>query len=67
MPWLIKGFGTDTQKPPLNAHSDVSSRARGLNFGLSLHLHPYFVYASSEDSGETGGCTGLIQPWPLTM
>ena len=27
--------------------------ARGLNFGLSLHLHPCHVYASSESSGES--------------
>ena len=41
-----------TQKPPINAHVDISSRARGLNFGLSLHLHPYFVFAISEGCGE---------------
>ena len=34
-------------------HVEVSSRARGLLFGLSLHLYPYFAYASSEDSGES--------------
>ena len=26
-------------------------RARGLKSTLSFHLHPYFVYASSEGSG----------------
>ena len=32
------------QKPsPLNANADVCSGARGLNFGLSLNVHPYFV------------------------
>ena len=36
----------------INANADVSSEARDLNFDLSFHLHPYFVYASSEDSGE---------------
>ena len=36
------------QTPPLNAHADVSRGARGLNFGLSLHLNIYFVLASSE-------------------
>ena len=41
------------QTPQLNAHAEVFSGARGLNFGLSLHLHPYFVYASSEGSGES--------------
>ena len=34
------------QKPPLNAHAEEPSGARGLKFGLRLHLHPYFVYAS---------------------
>ena len=38
-------------KPTITSHSDISSGARSLNFGLSLDLHPYFVYASSEDSG----------------
>ena len=26
----------------------------GLNFGMSLHLHPYFVYAGSEGSDWSG-------------
>ena len=29
------------QNRPINANADVSSTARGLNFGHSLHLHPY--------------------------
>ena len=33
--------------------ADLSSRDCGLNFGLSLHLHPYFVYASSGSSGKS--------------
>ena len=33
-------------------HADVSSRASGLIFGLSLYLRPYFVYVSSEDAGK---------------
>ena len=33
-------------------HAYVSSGARGLIFGLSLHLHQYFVYASREGSSE---------------
>ena len=40
------------QELPLNAHADVFSGARGLNFGMSLHLNPYFGYASIEGSGE---------------
>ena len=31
-----------THKSPINAHADISSRAEAQNFGLSLHLHPYF-------------------------
>ena len=40
------------QNPHLhvNAHAVVSDWARGLKVGLSLNLHPYFVYASSEGS-----------------
>ena len=34
-------------KPQINCVA-----AEGLNFGLSVHLHPLFVYASSEGSGE---------------
>ena len=37
----------DAQNPLLNAHDDIFSLARDLNFGLSLPLYPYFVYASS--------------------
>ena len=39
---------------------DISSKGRGLNFGLSLHLHPYFVYASSKGSGESAYKSRLI-------
>ena len=39
--------------PLINAHADATREARGLKFGLSLHLHPYFVYASTEGSGES--------------
>ena len=35
---------------PKSPHAVISSRANGLNFGLSLHLN--FVYASSEGCGE---------------
>ena len=33
-----------------NSNADVSIEARGLNFGLSIHLHPYFVCASNKRS-----------------
>ena len=42
----------NAQMPLINAIADVSGEARDLNFCLSLHLHPCFVYASTEDSGE---------------
>ena len=41
------------QTPHLNAHADVWSGVRGLNFGLSLHLLTNFVSSSSEVSGES--------------
>ena len=41
------------QKLPFNIHADVSSRARGINCGLSLHLYPCFVNASSGGLGES--------------
>ena len=44
---------TYAQMTLLNAHDAVSSKVRGLNFGLSLHKHPYFAYASSKGSGES--------------
>ena len=39
------------QKSPLNAHADISSTARYVSFGLSVHL--YSVYASNVGSGES--------------
>ena len=32
----------------INAHAVASGWATGLKVSLSLNLHPYFVYASSE-------------------
>ena len=43
-----------------NAHDDLSSGARGLNFGLSLCLHPYFVYANGQGFCETVHMRRLI-------
>ena len=40
---------------------NVFSIASDLIFGLSLYLDPYFMYATSEGSGETG-CAGLSEP-----
>ena len=38
---------------PLNVSCDVSSRAVCLNVNLSIHLHSYFVYASSVGSTDS--------------
>ena len=42
---------TCPKMPLINMHTDVSRNDTGLIFSQSLHLHPYFVYASSEGSG----------------
>ena len=36
---------------PVNSHAHAARKARGLNFALSLFLHPYFLYASSNGPG----------------
>ena len=36
--------------------------SRYLNYGLSLHLHPYFAYASSKVLTSLGICAGLSEP-----
>ena len=43
------------QIPLTNALADTFSKTigDGLNFGLSLHLHPYFLYASSKGYGKS--------------
>ena len=38
--------------------------ARGLNFGLSLHLHPCLIYASTESSDESAYMRRLKLPQP---
>ena len=43
----------DAQKPQINANADESGEVRGLNFGLSFHLRPYFAFTSSEGSHES--------------
>ena len=47
------------QTPPLIAHPGVSSRTRYLIIGLRLRRLPFFVYAGSEDSGETARIRSL--------
>ena len=46
--------------PSIKAHADISNKARGLNFGLSLHLHQYLLYASNQGSG---GSTQTCADW----
>ena len=48
---------------PLKVIADISSWTRGLNFGLSLYIHPYCVYkyASAECSGESVYLHGLAR------
>ena len=37
----------------VNTHADLSSKDRGLNSSLFLHLHPYFMYVRRKGSGES--------------
>ena len=46
----IKVRNTKAQEHPLNAYTDISSRAYSLYFGLFLQLDPNFVYTSNKDS-----------------
>ena len=46
-------------------HVQLFSKSRELNVGLSLHLHPYFVNASSEGSGKSAHLHRLI--WALLL
>ena len=41
-------------------HANIFSYTRGLNFSLSLHLHPYLTCASSEGSVDI--CTDSHEP-----
>ena len=41
------------QRPVINVHAEVCS-------GVSLHLHPYFMYASSEGSGTDSSEPSLL-------
>ena len=50
------------QKPPINALADVSSGARSLNIGLSLHLYPNYVYMSRKALVSLQICTDSPEP-----
>ena len=45
--------------PHITVNPGVFGRVRALNFGQSLHLYPYFVYASIEGSGESARMRSL--------
>ena len=66
----IPDFGTYyiyVEMPLINAHANVSSRVRGLIFGRS-HLHPYFVYVSTEVFGKSGHmCRLCLCPEPMLL
>ena len=57
---MIHLFVVFIAEHPLNAHADLSSEAKGLNFCLSLHLQPFFEYASCEGSGESARLRRLV-------
>ena len=43
--YMTENFLTETKSiNKLNMQVQLLSGARSLNFGLSLHLHPYFVF-----------------------
>ena len=52
-------FSTYSQKPPSNAYVNVSNGAKS-RIDLSHSRHPYFEYARSKGSGETGRMHRLV-------
>ena len=53
--------------PPLNAHADIFSGVRGLNFVLNTHLVPHYVYGRSLGSGETARVCRLAPAFPARL
>ena len=51
--------------PLITANVDLSSGDRSINFGLSLHPHPYILYASIEGSGYSAHNADSPEPWLL--
>ena len=49
------------KKTPLNTGADISSKAKGLNVGLSLHLLPNFVNESSLGSDDSVSMHRLVR------
>ena len=50
---LAKAVLIDLVSDTFCMYAQLTNRARALYFGLSLHLHPYFMYVASEGSGES--------------
>ena len=46
-------------KASFKAHPEVADRLRGLNFDPSLHLDPYFLYASRYKSSLLANMIGI--------
>ena len=55
----------DTLHYPFNDYAQISRGASSLKFGLSLHLHPYFVYESSKGCESLQNCAGPLKHWLL--
>ena len=53
-------FMVNEERPPVNAHGDIFSAARGHIFGLTIPLLPYFMYARSEGSGKNVHTVKLV-------
>ena len=50
----------------LNMHTQLPSRARGINFSLDLGVWSYFICANSEAFGKTGRM-GLVAPPEISI
>ena len=58
--WVLVTYGL---KLFLNTHTDPSREVKGQHFDLSVHLYPFFVYASSEGHNLISAkilCTGYM-------
>ena len=64
---VIKYARSNYKMPPLNAHADIFSRVRGLNYVLNTHLVPYYVYVRSKGSGETAHVGRLAPAFPAHL
>ena len=55
---------TYAQMPLIKAYADIPSKARCLNFGPSLHLHPSFVFCMRAAKAVVSLhlCTDLPEP-----